>query len=226
MLGALVGVLAVFTAVVFALDPGSGGSDDNTADRATATSTGTAAAAITATRGSPTGTSTSTATRTPTATATPMREGVVVRAPIAANVREGPSVAFGIITTLQPGDELQVRGRNADSTWLLVEYQGDTAWIAADVVEVVNGTVASAPVAPTPAPPRTPEPTPPPPTQPPATQPPATQPPAAQPTAAPPAATAEPPPAATAPTGPVRTAPPPPSGGVTTPIPTVPLPAP
>ena len=211
VLGGLVGIVAVFTAVVFALDSGDGAR--NSARATLPPATQTAVGAITAVRNSPsptpspTGTRTPTSTATPTAAATPARAGVVVRAPAAVNVRGGPSTEFSILATLQPGDELPVSGRNADSSWLLVTHPVGTGWVAADVVQVVNGGLAALPVVPTPMIPRPP----------PAPAAPAAPPPAPAP--APPPA-----PAGTPTVGPVRTAPPAPPPGSPTRIPTVPPP--
>ncbi len=83
VLGGLVGILAVFTAVVFALD--SGDSSTKTVRATLPPATQTAVGAITATRGTAiTGSSpapTATPTRTATPAATPARSGTVVRAP-------------------------------------------------------------------------------------------------------------------------------------------------
>lgn len=94
--------------------------------------------------------------RSPTATPTaPQRAGALsVRATAAVNVRSGPGTQYDVIGALQPPDEARVTGRNADASWLAIEYAGGTGWVNAGVVEVL-GDPLRAPLA-EPAPQRTP----------------------------------------------------------------------
>jgi uncharacterized protein YraI len=225
VLGALVGILAIFTAVVFALD--SDGDEPKTVAALPTATSGPATVpptAVTAVRGTPSPiapggspTPTRSAGSTAAPSPSPARAGVVVRAPVAVNIRRGPGTEFPIIVTLGVGDELPATGRNLDGSWLFVTLADGTGWVALDIVEVVNGAAASLPAVPAPtpppAPPRTPSPAP-------------GAAPAGSPGAMPPATSAPAAPAATANpgVGPVRTAPPPPPSGPATRIPTVPPP--
>lgn len=51
-----------------------------------------------------------------------------------ANVRSGPSTNASIVTTVAPGAEIQIRGRNADSSWLAITVDGTEGWIASFLV--------------------------------------------------------------------------------------------
>lgn len=53
------------------------------------------------------------------------------------NVRSGPGTNYTILTKVNTGDELVVRGRNATGDWLQVQVAGataDTGWVAAQYV--------------------------------------------------------------------------------------------
>lgn len=53
------------------------------------------------------------------------------------NVRSGPGTAYTILTKVNTGDELVVRGRNATGDWLQVQVAdatADTGWVAAQYV--------------------------------------------------------------------------------------------
>jgi uncharacterized protein YraI len=75
------------------------------------------------------------------------------------NVRSGPGTNYPVLGTAPAGASSTVMGRNADSSWLQVQYppgSGNTAWVFAQLV-TVNGnpqsvTVAQAPPPPAPAP--------------------------------------------------------------------------
>lgn len=51
-----------------------------------------------------------------------------------ANIRSGPSTNADIVTTAAPGTEIQIRGRNADSSWLAITVDGTEGWIASFLV--------------------------------------------------------------------------------------------
>jgi hypothetical protein len=91
---------------------------------------------------------------TPSAT-TARPELVSVRATAAVNVRRGPGTQYDVIGVLQPPDEARVTGRNADASWLAIDYQNGTGWVSAGVVEVVGdplrAPLAEAPARPQPA---------------------------------------------------------------------------
>lgn len=133
VLGALVAVMAVATAIVFSRDDATGDQAALAtplvtitalpADLSGATTAPTAAAATT--------------TAQPAATATP-GPSLPVRANVAANVRGGPGTTFPIVTTLTAGQELQATARNIDATWLRITGNGVNGWVSADIVEVTG----------------------------------------------------------------------------------------
>ncbi|NDJ85041.1 MAG: ABC transporter substrate-binding protein [Chloroflexi bacterium] len=86
-------------------------------------------------------------TETFTPSATPDRVQIVVNRPI-VNVRSGPGTDFEKIGELNQGDRLSVIGSNQDFTWWAIQYRGQTAWVAASVVEVFDpgGMVVSLPI--------------------------------------------------------------------------------
>ncbi|GAB4574696.1 MAG: hypothetical protein Kow0077_22530 [Anaerolineae bacterium] len=51
-----------------------------------------------------------------------------------ANIRSGPSTNASIVTTAAPGTEIQIRGRNADASWLAITVDGVEGWIASFLV--------------------------------------------------------------------------------------------
>lgn len=51
-----------------------------------------------------------------------------------ANIRSGPSTNASIVITAAPGTEIQIRGRNADSSWLAITVDGAEGWIASFLV--------------------------------------------------------------------------------------------
>ena len=56
------------------------------------------------------------------------------------NIRSGPGTTFSSVGTAGPGDTFPVIGRNADGSWIQIEYpdlvEGQEAWIAAFLVDV------------------------------------------------------------------------------------------
>lgn len=129
----------------------------------------------------PTATPTSTTEPEPTATATatPLAQPQASSAS-AINVRGGPGTVYPVVGQLQPGQPVDILGRNGDQTWWQVLLSnGNEGWVAASVVDVSGpldtvAVAANIPAAPT-QPPR--------PTAAPAAQP--TAAPAVQPTQAP-----------------------------------------
>ena len=101
----------------------------------------------------PTGTPESTATPTETPVSQPQAS---TTSPI--NVRSGPGTVYPVVGQLQPGQPVDILGRNADRTWWQVLLlNGNEGWVAASVVDVagpVDGVAVAAniPPAPTQAP--------------------------------------------------------------------------
>ena len=61
------------------------------------------------------------------------------------NIRSGPSTGFGKIGLAIKGQALPVLGRNADSSWLLIDKDGRRGWIAGWFTNI-SGDVTSIPV--------------------------------------------------------------------------------
>jgi len=73
------------------------------------------------------------------------------------NIREGPGTDYAIIGKAKPGEEFICTGKNNDGSWLLISYDGASAWIYAGYVRA-EGTetvpiVQSTPITFTPTPP-------------------------------------------------------------------------
>ena len=86
-----------------------------------------------------------------------------------ANVRSGPGTNYPRLGSLTTGQSFEILGKNAAGTWLQFVYDGDAAWVSADVVAVSGdlGAVEVAQNIPAPPPTARPQPTsPPPPPQP------------------------------------------------------------
>ena len=47
---------------------------------------------------------------------------------------------FEVVTTAQPGTELEITGRNADSSWFAVRIDGQDGWLASFLVTVPDDT--------------------------------------------------------------------------------------
>lgn len=94
------------------------------------------------------------------APATATTESATVTANVDANVRNGPGTNYPVVGGLAEGERAPVIGRNADSSWWQINYEGRTAWIANSVV-TASQQAFSAPVASAPPPPATNTPAPP-----------------------------------------------------------------
>lgn len=72
----------------------------------------------------------------PAATPVPVSAGTAdAAANTVANIRRGPGLAFGILGSLQTGQQVSLTGRNADSTWLQIAMDGDSeAWVFATLL--------------------------------------------------------------------------------------------
>lgn len=128
--------------------------------------TATAPPPPTATPGPPTAAPPPTATpgpptATPTATGTPLPPVSVEVVVDKANVRQGPSTLYPVITRLDIGTQVTVVGRNrAGDWWKICCVNGADVWIADSVVRVDGPIWAVAEVANIPPPPPTPIPPP------------------------------------------------------------------
>jgi len=106
----------------------------------------------------PTPTPTPPPTQTPAQTPTPALPQAVVReGPL--NVRTGPGTVYPRIGQLEEGTEVEITGRNEDSTWWQITYEAGEegrGWVAAKYIqtsgEITVGVVEAPPVPPTPAP--------------------------------------------------------------------------
>ena len=94
----------------------------------------------------------------PASTATP--ESALVTANVNANVRGGPGTNYNVVGVLRVGESAPVTGRNSDSSWWQINYQGGASWIANSVV-TASSTAHDAPVVSAPPPPPTNTPAPP-----------------------------------------------------------------
>ena len=78
------------------------------------------------------------------------------------NVRGGPGTNYPIIGPAPAGASSQVLGRNADNSWVQVEYppgSGGTGWVYASLVQI-NGNLEAVPIVNAPPPPAQPQPQP------------------------------------------------------------------
>lgn len=86
-------------------------------------------------------TATPSPTLTPSITPQPSATPSVVTLTVlqeAVNLRAGPGTEFEIVGQLEFGDTAEVIGANADFTWLVINFEGDTVWVAADIVDVFD----------------------------------------------------------------------------------------
>lgn len=61
------------------------------------------------------------------------------------NVRQGPGTQYPSVGTLSAGDTIEIVGRNADSSWLAIEFRGGSAWVFADLV-APDGDISNVPL--------------------------------------------------------------------------------
>lgn len=96
---------------------------------------------------------------TPTPTATPEPKPEVVVSNPRVNVRSGPSESAAVLGQVLQGQRLEIVGRDEDSAWWQICcFEGQTGWVAGEVVRAEGPleTVALSPDLPTPTPPATP----------------------------------------------------------------------
>lgn len=77
---------------------------------------------------------------TPAPTTAPAQVVARIVADESVNVRSGPGTSFSVIGAASPGDEFAVLGRNADGSWIRIDYPdlvaGQEAWVAEFLVEI------------------------------------------------------------------------------------------
>jgi hypothetical protein len=61
------------------------------------------------------------------------------------NVRQGPGTNYAPVGTLVQGDQVQIVGRNADSSWWAISYENGTGWVIASLV-ITEGDVSQVPL--------------------------------------------------------------------------------
>jgi uncharacterized protein YgiM (DUF1202 family) len=97
-----------------------------------------------------------TPTLTPTDTRTPQPQAIAAST---VNLRAGPGTNYPIVGSLPPNTAAPIVGRSADASWWqLQEPTGQTAWVAASVVQASQ--TENVPVVVAPPPPATPTPAP------------------------------------------------------------------
>lgn len=69
----------------------------------------------------------------------PGATGYILTSLASLNVRRAPGVGNARVGALQPGQTAQVIGRNADSTWWQITFDGVTGWVSAAFSELQPG---------------------------------------------------------------------------------------
>jgi N-acetylmuramoyl-L-alanine amidase len=62
------------------------------------------------------------------------------------NVRQGPGVSYPPVGYLAYGEQVQIVGRNTDSSWWAIPFEGGTAWILSEFTSV-DGDTSQVPLA-------------------------------------------------------------------------------
>jgi hypothetical protein len=93
-----------------------------------------------------------TAIPTPTGAPTPRPDDMgILSGPLARintsslNVRQGPGTNYAPVGTLVQGDQVQIVGRNADSSWWAIQYGNGTGWVIASLV-ITEGDMSQVPL--------------------------------------------------------------------------------
>jgi glucose/arabinose dehydrogenase len=73
------------------------------------------------------------------------------------NIRSEPSTTASILTTARPDQQFAVTGESADGLWLRIDYNGQSGWVYASLVQMINqgdqaGADSEAVLLPTPTP--------------------------------------------------------------------------
>lgn len=85
-------------------------------------------------------------------TPTPAPAEVVINSTI--NVRGGPGTNYNVIGAANAGQRYRITGRNGDSTWWQIDFNGQAGWVFSDLVSAQNAqTVTIAANIPAPPPP-------------------------------------------------------------------------
>lgn len=74
-----------------------------------------------------------------------LAQDVTVRTLYSVRLREGPGTDFAVLATIPFNVVVPAVGRNEDSSWIQVKYEGQTGWIAARFVSV-RGSLDSLPI--------------------------------------------------------------------------------
>lgn len=74
-----------------------------------------------------------------------LAQDVTVTTLYSVRLREGPGTDFAVVTTIPFNVSVSAVGRNADSSWIQVNYEGQVGWVAARFVRV-RGALDSLPV--------------------------------------------------------------------------------
>jgi hypothetical protein len=61
------------------------------------------------------------------------------------NVRQGPGTNYPTVGTLRQGEQVQIVGRNTDSTWWAIAYSSGIAWVFAELT-IPDGDVSQVPL--------------------------------------------------------------------------------
>ncbi|MFZ4850463.1 MAG: SH3 domain-containing protein, partial [Caldilinea sp.] len=90
---------------------------------------------------------------TETPTSTPQIAQLVLNDLV--NIRSGPGTSYGLVGSGQQGNIFRITGKNSDSSWWQIDYNGQAGWVFGQLVAVSGGeTVAVAQnIPPAPAPP-------------------------------------------------------------------------
>jgi len=116
---------------------------------------------------------------TETPTSTPQIAQLVLNDLV--NIRSGPGTTYGLVGSGQQGNIFRITGKNSDSSWWQIDYNGQAGWVFGQLVAVTGGEAVAVAqnIPPAPAPPtNTPVPPTPAPAQPAPAQPAPAQPPA------------------------------------------------
>jgi hypothetical protein len=89
---------------------------------------------------------------TPTPTPSPTPEFSELSANNNANLRSGPSTAYARVGQIAAGATYRITGRSEDGQWYQINFEGNPAWVASDLVRVSGnaGALAIVKVAPPP----------------------------------------------------------------------------
>lgn len=87
----------------------------------------------------------------PTPTRAPQVDMGILSGPIARanqdglNVRQGPGTNYPVVGILNQGEQAQIMGRNADSSWWAIAFGDGTAWVISSLI-TTQGDVSQVPL--------------------------------------------------------------------------------